>query len=83
MTRKTPFFEGWSWFKFNNLTLALGANLKFYTSMAKKFKLKVRMIWRLIHTFGEVSEEKLPPPEKGKKQLTLIYYLVTHYLKIQ
>ena len=83
MTRKTPFFEGWSWFKFNNLTLALGANLKFYTSVAKKFKLKVRMIWRLIPTFGEVSEEKLPPPEKVKKQLTLIYYLVTHYLKIQ
>ena len=83
MTRKTAFFEGWSWFKFNNLTLALGTNLKFYTSVAKKFKLKVRMIGRLIPTFGEVSEEKLPSPEKGKKQLTLIYYLVTHYPKIQ
>ena len=33
LTRKTAFFEGWSWFKFNNLGLALGANLKFYTSV--------------------------------------------------
>ena len=28
-TRKTVFIEGWSWFKFNNLGLALGTNLKF------------------------------------------------------
>ena len=42
MTRKTTFFEGWSWFKFNNLGLALGTNLKFYTSVAKGLKLKVR-----------------------------------------
>ena len=29
LTRKTTFFEGWSWFKFNNLGLTLGTNLKF------------------------------------------------------
>ena len=69
LTRKTAFFERWSWFKFNNLGLALGANLKFYTSVAKR--LKVRKFSGLILTFLEVTEEKLvggmaflsPPPE--------------------
>ena len=59
MTRKTAFFEGWSWFKFNNLGLALGTNLKFYTSLSKGLKLKVRKFWGLISTFGEVTGEKL------------------------
>ena len=36
LTRKTAFFEGWSWLKFKNLGLALGTNLKFYTSVAKE-----------------------------------------------
>ena len=31
MTRKTAFFEELLWFKFNNLGLALGTNLKCYT----------------------------------------------------
>ena len=35
MTRKIAFFEGWSWFKFNNLGLALSTNLKFCTSVAR------------------------------------------------
>ena len=34
-----------SWFKFNNLGLALGANFNFYTSVAEELKLKVRKIW--------------------------------------
>ena len=38
LTRKTTYFAGWSWFKFNNLGLALGMALKFYTSMAKGLK---------------------------------------------
>ena len=59
MTRKTAFFEVWSWFKFNNLGLALGTNLKFYTSLSKGLKLKVRKFWRLIPTIVEVTEEKL------------------------
>ena len=59
MTRKTAFFEGWSWFKFNNLGLALGANLKFYTSLSKGLKLKVRKFWRLILTFVDVTGGKL------------------------
>ena len=59
MTRKTAFFEGWSWFKFNNLGLAQGIALKFYTSVAKGLKLKVRKFWGLIPTFVEVTGEKL------------------------
>ena len=52
-------FEGWSWFKFNNVRLALGMNLKFHTSVAKGLKLKVRKFWELIPTFAEVKEENL------------------------
>ena len=43
LTRKTAFFEGWPRFKFNNLGLALGKNLKCYISVAKGVKLKVRI----------------------------------------
>ena len=56
---ETTFFERWSWFKFNNLGLALGANLKFYTSLSRGLKLKVKKFWGLILTFVEVKEEKL------------------------
>ena len=42
---KNHFFEGWSWFMFNNLGLALGTNLKFYTSVKKELKLKVGEFW--------------------------------------
>ena len=75
MTRKNAFFKGWSWLKFNNLGLTLSTNVKFYISVAKGLKLKVRMFWGLIPTFVEVAREKLvggpfylpPHPEKGKK----------------
>ena len=40
MTRKIAFFEGWSWFKVNNLGLALGKNLKFDISLSKGLKIK-------------------------------------------
>ena len=59
MTRKTTFFEEWSWFKFNNLGLAVGTSLKFYASVAKGLKLKVRKFLGLIPMFPEVTEEKL------------------------
>ena len=59
MTRKTAFFDGWSWFKFNNLELARGTNLIFYTSVAKGLKLKVRKLGSLTPTFVEVTGEKL------------------------
>ena len=35
-------FEGWSWFNVNNLGLALGMALKFYSNVAKRLKLKVK-----------------------------------------
>ena len=42
LIRKTIFFEGRSWFGFNNLVgLALGKASKFYQSMAKRLKLEV------------------------------------------
>ena len=68
MTRKTTFVEGWSWFKFNNLGLALDKSLKFYTTVEKGLKLKVRKFWGLIPKFVEIIGEKLvggaflPPP---------------------
>ena len=55
----SAFFEGWSWFKFNNLGLGLGTNLKFYTSVAKGLKLKVGNFRGLILTFVEITGEKL------------------------
>ena len=68
MTRKTFFSKKCSWFKFNNLELALGMALKVYTSVAKSWKLKVRKFLGLIPTFEEVAGGKLlgsiflPPP---------------------
>ena len=50
---------GCSWFKFNNLGLALGVALKYYTSVEKGLKLKVKKFWGLIVTFVEVTVEKL------------------------
>ena len=57
LTRKNSFFEGCSWFKFNNS--ALGMVLKLYTSVEKELKLKVKKFWGLIPTFIEVIGEKL------------------------
>ena len=53
----TAFLEGCSWFKFNNLGLALGMNLKFHTSLSKGLKLKVKKFLGLILTFVEVTGE--------------------------
>ena len=50
---------GWSWFKFNNLGLAIDTNLKLYTSLSKGLKRKVRKFWGLIPTFVEVTGENL------------------------
>ena len=57
--QKNHFFQGWTWFKFNNLGLALGMTLKFYTSVAKRLKLKVEKFWGLSLTFVAVTGEKL------------------------
>ena len=57
--QKNSFFEEWSWFKSNNLGLALGTSLKFYTSVAKGLKVKVRKFLELVPTFVEVTRENL------------------------
>ena len=44
---------------FSNFQLALDTNLVFYTSVAKKLKLKVKEFWRLITTFLEIRGYKL------------------------
>ena len=49
----------WSWFKFDNLGLALGMALKLYSGVIKELKLKVRKLRRLIFTFVEVTRGKL------------------------
>ena len=59
LTRITTFFEGCSWFKYNNFGLALGMALTFYTNVAKGLKLKVRQFRGLIITFAEVTEKNL------------------------
>ena len=55
LTKKT-FFEVYLWFKFNNLGLALGMALKFYTGLAKRLPQKARKFWGLILTFVEVRK---------------------------
>ena len=52
-------FEGYYWFEFNNLGMALGMSLQFSTRVAKGSKLKFRKILGLIPTFVEVAGEKL------------------------
>ena len=56
---KSFFLEKWSWFKFNNLGLALYMFIKDYSSVAKVLKLKVRMFWGINQMFVEVRREKL------------------------
>ena len=41
---ENKFFEGRCGFKFNNLGLAVGKAFKFYTSVAKVLKLKVKVL---------------------------------------
>ena len=48
---KPIYFEGGSWFNFNNLGVALGMVLNFYTSVAKGLKLKLRKFLGLNRTF--------------------------------
>ena len=57
--QKKLFFRERSCFKFNNLGLTLGINLKFYFRVAKRLKLNVRKFWGLIPAFVEITGEKL------------------------
>ena len=88
MTRKTAFFERWSWFRFNNLGLALDTNLKFCTSVAKRLKLKVRTFWGPNPTFVEVTGEKLiggglfGPPILNRVNIMFFYVFVCNIIKV-
>ena len=56
--------------QFNNLGLDVGMDLKTYTSVANRLKIKVRKFWEITPIFVEVTGEKLirggrlltPPP---------------------
>ena len=48
--------------------------LKFYTSVAKGFKLKVRKFYRLIPTFVEVT---------GEKQVGSLFSLILNRIKVE
>ena len=53
------FFEGRSWFKFDNLGRAVDMLLKFYTSVSKEVKVKVRKFWERSPTFVEAKRKNL------------------------
>ena len=57
--QRNYFFEKLCWFKFNNLELTLGAAVKFYTSVIKGLKPKVRKFWGVSPMFIEVTGGKL------------------------
>ena len=67
LSRKTAFFEEWSRFKFNNLGLALGTNLKSYNSVAKGLKLKVGKFWGanfyLCRSYRRKTGKRTSPPQ--------------------
>ena len=82
LTRNTNFFEVWSWCKFNNLGLTQGVALKFFISMAKVWKLKVRKLWGLILTFVEIMGWKpvegllANPSSIGLIQFLFLFFLI-------
>ena len=71
--QKTRFFyEGWSWFKFNNLRMALDMALKFYSCVEKRLKLKVQ----------SVEETRRFPPPPRTVELACLEMLNIGFLKI-
>ena len=69
LNRQNANLEWLSWLKFDNLGLALGTNLKFYTSVAKGLKLKERKFWELIPMFLEITEENRGKTGRGSTPL--------------
>ena len=81
MTRKTTFREEWSLFKFNNLGLTLGTNLKFYTSVAKKVKTKCQKVsWANSCLCGGYSY-KSSPPNLNRVNLNHKVLVILHDIK--
>ena len=56
---KNNFCEGWSRFNFDNLELWIDMALKFYTTVRKGLKLKVRKFFGLIPTIVGNTVEKM------------------------
>ena len=79
MTRKTAFFEGWSWFKFNNL----GTNLKFYTSVVKlkELKLKVRGEKLVGGTFSTLLPTPILTRAKSNKMVYPYLWRISYRLQ--
>ena len=72
MTRKTTFFlEGWSWFKFNSLGLALGTVLKLCGKRVKTESQKV------------IGEKLLGRAQKGLNKVKRHNILKTQYEHIK
>ena len=97
MTRKTAFcffffwvgvgwgvgWGGGSWFKFNNLGLALGTNLKFYNSVTKVLKVKVRKYWGVITTFVEITGKKLVGDLFAPPSPTILNRIESYCIKME
>ena len=65
LSRKTAFFGKWSWFKFNNLGLALG-NFEILQQCSKRVKSERQKVLGLISTFvlgcrGKAGRGTSPP----------------------
>ena len=56
---KKQFFEGYAWFKFNNLGLTQGIAWKLFTIVTKGLKLKVTKFLGLVFNFVEIAGKKL------------------------
>ena len=72
---------------FNNLGLALGMVLKFYTNMAKVVKISVSKFVGLVLTFVEVTGKKLvveaflPSPLLILNKVNVFYVLQIFFIK--
>ena len=63
------FFAGQSWFKFNNLELALDMAMKFYANLAKRSKLKFRNFEEINPLFVDITNEKMVGRASGRPDL--------------
>ena len=61
MTKKNSFLEGWSWFKFNNVGLALGMALKFYAIVTQFYTIPTSVEFTEEKLVGGLFSRPLPP----------------------
>ena len=86
LTCTTDFFEGWCWFKFNNLGLLLGMTLKLYSCDAKWLKLKVTKLWTAnsyVRKDDKGGNPLSPPtPILNKAKSLKLYYITLETNKV-